>query len=214
MNARRLPRVKTLGSWQVLLAAARKVYVGLLAETFVELNSAGLAYAEALHHSRLDVRIGAAAIRRLANRPYTEVIGRSLLQRMLRFATRADIKKAVEAAGRHAAAFDLQKTLRRVLPTALLERYYATLDFNDLTSLVNGLEGQRALSTTIGRGLLVDVAHARAACTLSGRKVAIEAFLRDAKSAIAASYYHLLVAAAQPLSDGRSTVDPYPRCHT
>jgi len=193
-------------------AAARKVYVGLLADSFVELNSAGPLYAEALHHARLDERIGAAASRRLANRPYTEVIGHSLLKRMLRFATRADIKKAVEAAGRHPAAFDLQKTLRRVLPTALLERYYATLDFNDLTSLVNGLENQRALSTTSGRGLLVDVAHARAACTQSSRKVAIEAFLRDAKSAIAASYYRLLVAAAQPLIDGGSTVDPYPHC--
>ncbi len=195
-------------------AAARKVYVGLLADAFAELNSAGPVYAEALHHAHLDVRIGAAASKRLANRPYTEVIGHSLLQRMLRFATRADIKKAVETAGRQAAAFDLEKTLRRVLPTALLERYYATLDFNDLTSLVNGLEDQRALSTTAGRGLLVDVAHARAACTPLGRKVATEAFLRNAKSAIAASYYHLLLAAAQPPIDGGSTVDPYPRCHT
>jgi FG-GAP repeat len=195
-------------------AAARKVYVGLLADAFVELNSAGLVYAEALHHARIDVRISVAASRRLANRPYTAVIGRSLLERMLRFATPTDIRHAIEAAGRHAAAFDLQKTLRRVLPTALLERYYATLDFNDLTSLINGLEGQRALSTTIGRRLSVDVAHARAACTLSGRKVAIEDFLRDAKSVIAASYYRLLVAAARPLSDGGSTVDPYSRCHT
>ncbi len=195
-------------------AAVRKVYVGLLAATYVELNSAGLVYAEALRHARLDVRIGAAAIRRSANRPYTAVIGHSLLQRMLRFATRADIKKAVEAAGRHAAAFDLAKTLRMVLPTALLDRYYATLDLNDVTSLVDGLEGQRALSTTSGRGLLVDVAHARAACTQSLRKVAIEAFLRDAKSAVAASYYRLLVAAAQPLVNGSSTVDPYPPCHS
>jgi hypothetical protein len=193
-------------------AAARKVYVGLLADAFVELNSAGLAYAEALHHARLDVRIGAAASRRLANRPYTEVIGHSLLQRMLRFATRPDIKKAVEAAGRHPAAFDLQKTLRRVLPTALLERYYATLDLNDLTSLVNGLEDQRALSTTSGRRLLVDVAYARAACTQSGRKVAIEGFLRDAKPSLQTAFYSFLSSAVQPLSSGNSTVDPYPHC--
>jgi hypothetical protein len=193
-------------------AAVRKVYGGLLADAYVELNSAGLVYAEALHHARLDVRIGAAASRRSAKRPYTAVIGHSLLKRMLRFATRADIKKAVEAAGRHAASFDLQKTLRRILPTAVLERYYATLDLNDLTSLVNGLEGQRALSTTSGRGLLVDVAHARAACTQSSRKVAIEAFLRDAKPSLQTTFYSFLSAAVQPLSSGNSTVDAYPHC--
>jgi hypothetical protein len=195
-------------------SAARKVYAGLLVGTVTALQHASVVYAEALRRVHLDTRISAATLKVGARRSVTSIYGRPLIARLLSHGfTRSEVQRALAPrARRRVTGFDLQSYLRKPVLPVPFGRYYDTIEINDLMTLASSLARQHALAGNSVQTLLGDLDKTRAACTLAARAAATQRFLQDAKPNSQSQFYGYLSTAAQPLIDGSSTVDPYPRC--
>lgn len=212
-NRTLVARTKGDTETELLQVAARKTYGGLLAKALAAQQSAGIALAEALRRSHVDVRIAAGTLRAMARARGAKLVSRRLLARMLKDGyRRSEIGRALSASERDIKGFDLQRYLMHSALPVPFGRYYDTMELNDLLALTTGLARQHALRASAVTQLLADLDRARAACTPSARAEAVETFLHDAKLSLQAPFYSFLSTAAQPLIDGSSTVDPYPRC--
>jgi hypothetical protein len=198
---------------EALQRAAVKVYLGQMASALGTQHHAGIAYAGLLKRDHVDVRASATTLRRVARRPIAQIVGRSLLARMLEHGyRRSEILRSLAKSARHVKAFDLVRFLREPTLPIPFASYYKTIDINDVRELVLGLARQAALRVNAVPTLLADLDKTRAACTPPARAAATQRFLQDAKPNTQPQFYSFLSTAAQPLINGNSTVDPYPRC--
>jgi hypothetical protein len=196
----------------VVQEAARKVYFGLLTAAIDEQRKAGALFAEELRRLHADVRIPGARLRALLRHRGTA--WESSLQRTMLthgFA-KAEVRKAFAARPTSIRGFDLVRSLAIPAPPPAFTRYYDEINLNDLVALVSGFARQHALAGGAVPTLLADLDKTRAACTPAARAAATQRFLQDAKPNTQPQFYSFLSTAAQPLIDGSSTVDPYPRC--
>jgi hypothetical protein len=212
-NRTLIARKKRDSETLVVQEAARKVYFGLLTAAIDEQRKAGALFAEELRRLHADVRIPGARLRALPRHRGTA--WESSLQRAMLthgFA-KAEVRKAFAARPTGIRGFDLVRSLLAIpAPPLAFTRYYDEISINDLMALVTGLARQDALRSSSVSQLFADLDRARAACTTAARASATQRLLADAKASLQVPSYSFLSTAAQPLIDGSSTVDPYPRC--
>jgi len=212
-NRTLIAREKNDTETQLIQSATRKVYGGLLATAIATEEKDGVVYADALRRAHVDEHVPASALKRVSRRPYTQIVGPRLLARMLKHGyLLSEIKRSLAESAKHVKAFDLQHFLRSPLLPIPFARYYDTVEINDLMALVRGLARQGTLRSSSVAVLFADLDRVRAACTPATRASATDKFLADAKPSLQPTFYSFLSTAAQPLTNGSSTVDPYPRC--
>lgn len=196
----------------VVQQAARKVYFGMLASAIEEQHKAGAVYAAALRRHHLDFRIPAARARALlAHRP--AAWERSLRRRMLTHGfDKASVRKAFTIRPKNVRSFDFVRALATASPPAAFGHYYNEINLNDLMALVVALARQHALPSSSEPQLSIDLDKARAACTQAARSALMQRLLQHADPSLQRQFRGFLSTAAQPLIDGGSRTDSYPRC--
>ncbi len=211
-NRTLIARKKRDSETLVVQEAARKVYFGMLTIAIDEQRKAGALFAEGLHRLHADVRIPGARLRALPRHRGT-AWERSLQRRMLTHGfDKASIRKAFTARPTSIRGFDLVRSLAIPAPPPAFTRYYDMLEINDVMTLVTELARQHALRSSSEPQLLIDLDKARAACTQTARSAAMQRFLQDTRLNLQPQFYSVLSTATQPLIDGSSKVNPYPRC--
>jgi hypothetical protein len=200
---------------ELIQQAVRKTYAGDLATALANQHRASLALAQALRRNHKNLVLPASVGKKLTRMPLTGIISRSLLHELsAEGVTPTLLKHAIANLARHSRRFNLRRSLAAPAPPNPFGRLYNTIDINDLMALITGLAHQHAFRASAVPQLLADLGHARAACSHALRATAIQQFLKDAKPKLKPPYYSFLTAAAQPLTNGASKVDPYPTCLT